>query len=110
MMFANTFLALLLTCCAALAGPSAPINNFSAHPPIHVQRFAATGPVGMTPSQVKAAYNLPATGGAGKTIAIVVAYDNPNVQADLNTFSAQYGLPQCNQANPCFTKKKMYNF
>jgi hypothetical protein len=30
--------------------------------------------------------------GAGQTIAIVNAYDNPNIQSDLNIFSAQFGL------------------
>lgn len=48
---------------------------------------------GLTPAQVRAAYNLPSTGGS-KIIAIVDAYDDPNALADFNTFSAQYGLPQ----------------
>ncbi len=33
------------------------------------------------------------TGGAGLTIAIVIAYDNPGIQTDLATFDAQFGLP-----------------
>ena len=31
--------------------------------------------------------------GSGETIAIVDAYDDPNIQADLNTFDTQFGLP-----------------
>src|SRR5262245_42831432 len=31
--------------------------------------------------------------GEGQTIAIVAAYDNPNIAADLQTFSAQWSLP-----------------
>ncbi len=56
-----------------------------------------------TPAQIKTAYNFtqatyngtPLTG-AGQTIAIVDAYDDPNAQADLNTFSKQFGLPIAN--------------
>lgn len=40
-----------------------------------------------------AAYN--AKGGSG-AIAIVIAYDNPTVQADLNAFSSFFGLPAAN--------------
>jgi subtilase family serine protease len=42
--------------------------------------------------------------GAGATIAIVDAFDSPNVELDLNTFSTLYGLPACTTANGCFTK------
>ena len=37
--------------------------------------------------------------GAGQTIAIVDAYDDPTIATDLQTFDAQFGLP-----NPTFTK------
>ena len=42
----------------------------------------------LTPSQVKAAYKLPSSGGAGTTIAIVDAYDDPTAASDLNVFSS----------------------
>jgi hypothetical protein len=62
-----------------------------------------------TPAQIRAAYNLPAlppTGasltaaaaaalGAGQTIYVVDAYDDPNAFTDLNTFSTTFGLPTC---------------
>jgi len=62
-----------------------------------------------TPAQIRAAYGLPAlpaTGaglssaaaialGAGQTIYLVDAYDDPNAFADLNTFSTNFGLPTC---------------
>lgn len=38
--------------------------------------------------------------GAGQTIAIITAYDNPNIAADLAKFDAQFGLP----APPAFKK------
>jgi subtilase family serine protease len=50
---------------------------------------------GNSPANIKAAYNLPATGGQG-TIAIIDAYDDPNVASDLQTFSTQFALPSAN--------------
>ncbi|MGO9463703.1 MAG: DUF4082 domain-containing protein [Isosphaeraceae bacterium] len=53
-----------------------------------------------TPAQIAQAYqfnsitfNGVAGTGSGETIAIVDAYDDPRIQADLNTFDSQYGLP-----------------
>lgn len=63
-------------------------------------------PVGLSPQQIKAAYNLPSTGGAN-TIAIVDAYDYPTAENDLNVFSYQFGLPLCTSANGCFEKHSM---
>jgi subtilase family serine protease len=40
--------------------------------------------------------------GSGQTIAVVDAYDDPNAEADLATFTAQFGLPVCTTANGCF--------
>ncbi|MGD0517598.1 MAG: hypothetical protein ABSA26_08695, partial [Thermoguttaceae bacterium] len=51
-----------------------------------------------TPAEIRAAYGI--TGdGTGQTIAIVDAYDNPNVLSDLKAFDAHYGL-----SNPTFVK------
>src|SRR4051812_14451557 len=49
----------------------------------------------LTPSQIDGAYgiSLSPNTGAGVTIAIVGAYNDPNIQADLAAFSARYGLP-----------------
>jgi subtilase family serine protease len=51
-------------------------------------------------------YNFPtsSTAGAGKTIAIVDAYDDPTAEKDLRVFSSQYKLPACTTANGCFKK------
>jgi N-acetylneuraminic acid mutarotase len=56
-------------------------------------RAAATPPAGLSPSDLLSAYNLPQNGGAGATIAIVDAYDDPNAAADLAVYRQQYGLP-----------------
>ncbi|MFJ4930015.1 carboxypeptidase regulatory-like domain-containing protein [Streptomyces sp. NPDC088736] len=68
-------------------------------------RLSATAtPAGLGPQDIQSAYSLPANGGAGQTIAIVDAYDNPHAEADLAVYRAQYGLPACTTANGCFTK------
>ena len=69
--------------------------------------MAAPGPTGFTPAQIRQAYGLdqisfggtPADG-RGTTIAIVTAYDSPNIAADLATFNATFGIP----APPSFQK------
>jgi subtilase family serine protease len=68
--------------------------------------LATTTPTGLDPATIKSAYNFPTslTAGAGETIAIVDAYDDPTAEADLGTFTTQYGLPTCTTSNGCFTK------
>jgi subtilase family serine protease len=65
----------------------------------------AATPSGWGATDLESAYNLPsATGGSGQTVAIVDAYDDPNAEADLGVYRAQYGLPACTTANGCFRK------
>ena len=59
-----------------------------------------------TPTQMQTAYGVNlisfddvAGTGAGQTIAIVDAYNDPNIISDTNFFSAYYGLPQFNAGN-----------
>ena len=59
--------------------------------------------VGYGPSQLQSAYNLTsasAADGAGRTIAIVDAFDDPTAAADLATYRSSAGLP----AVPSFEK------
>jgi subtilase family serine protease len=65
---------------------------------------ATTAPKGYGPAQFRGAYGLPIAAPPGQTIGIVDAYDDPKIATDLNAYSAQFGLPQCNSANPCFEK------
>jgi subtilase family serine protease len=58
-------------------------------------------PSGYGPSDLLSAYNLPANGGAGQTVAIVDAYNDPNAAADLSVYRSQYGLPACTTASGC---------
>lgn len=73
-------------------------------------------PSGETPASIACVYGLvPPTpgcniatstanvnGGSG-TIVIVDAFDYPQAEQDLATFSSQFGLPQCTSASGCFT-------
>lgn len=67
---------------------------------------ASTSPTGLSPAMIKSAYNFSTStsAGAGKTIAIVDAYNDPSAESDLAVFSSQYGLPACTTANGCFKK------
>src|SRR5262249_17110127 len=78
------------------------LTQITAKPNREVLPLASTGPAGMTPQQVRGAYGIDQitfsggtiTGnGAGQTIAIVEAYHDPNISADLAAFDAEYGLP-----------------
>jgi subtilase family serine protease len=81
-------------------------SGWKAHTPIHLRSPLATlQPSGMSPAQIKQAYGFPAIyQGSGEVIAIVDAYDDPDIETDLNTFSKKFGLPACTTANGCFTK------
>ena len=59
---------------------------------------------GLTPSDLQSAYALPTTGGNGRIVAAVDAYDYPNAEADLAAYRQQFGLPPCTSANGCFQK------
>ncbi|HEY0500046.1 MAG TPA: S53 family peptidase [Kutzneria sp.] len=58
---------------------------------------------GLTPANLLSAYKL-SSGGAGKTVAIVDAQDDPNAEKDLATYRSNFGLPACTTANGCFKK------
>jgi subtilase family serine protease len=60
--------------------------------------------VGYGPSDLRSAYHLNGTSGAGRTVAIVDAMDDPNAESDLAAYRSAYGLPACTTANGCFHK------
>jgi subtilase family serine protease len=60
---------------------------------------------GYTPCDLQAAYALPSTtAGAGQTIAIVDAFNDPSAEADLGVYRSANGLSACTTANGCFKK------
>ncbi|MEW2274804.1 S53 family peptidase [Streptomyces griseofuscus] len=65
----------------------------------------AATPSGYGPSDLQSAYGLTsaaASKGAGETIAIVDAYNDPNAEADLAKYRSYYGLSACTKASGCF--------
>jgi subtilase family serine protease len=66
--------------------------------------LATTTPSGLGPADIQSAYNLAGLTSAGRTVAIVDAYDDPTAEADLATYRTAYGLPACTTANGCFRK------
>jgi subtilase family serine protease len=61
-------------------------------------------PAGYGPADLAGAYAIPAGGGAGQTIAIVDAYNDPTAEPDLGVYRSQFGLSACTTANGCFRK------
>ena len=61
-------------------------------------------PDGFARADLLSAYKLPATGGSGRTVAIVDAHDDPQAESDLAVYRSTYGLPACTTANGCFKK------
>lgn len=102
-MAAITFLAAITTSASASA-PSR-TEHYANHP-LRVRPGASTSPTGLSPATIKSVYNFPTslTAGAGTTIGIVDAFDDPTAESDLGVFSSQFGLPACTTANGCFTK------
>ncbi|MCA1832881.1 MAG: S8 family serine peptidase [Actinobacteria bacterium] len=92
----------------AVCGPPRP-GGAECHARIATDESAApltaSGPVGFTPQHLQAAYVTPSsTAGRGQTVAVVAAYDAPNVEADLGVYRSQFGLPPCTSASGCFRK------
>jgi subtilase family serine protease len=91
--------------------PSAAPGVARCHSLVRVDNFGqplpTTSPSGYGPADLQAAYNLAlasSNGGAGQTIAIVDAYDDPNAESDLAMYRGQFGLSACTTANGCFRK------
>ena len=63
-----------------------------------------SGPVGLTPADIRSAYKLSGLRSGGRTVAIVDAYDNPKAESDLAVYRKTFGLPPCTTANGCFRK------
>lgn len=56
---------------------------------------------GMTPADIRSAYNLPAHGGSGKTVAVYEPGDDPYLEYDLNVYRKTFGMKPCTIANGC---------
>jgi hypothetical protein len=74
---------------AALATPSRPPSP-------------AAGEFGVRPQDLHSAYQLPTNAPSAQTIALVDAYNDPSAEADLETYSREFGIPECTTASGCF--------
>src|SRR5437764_9059425 len=110
-------LSLVAACAGSSSGHAASVSIrpvCGAVPIGHVRCFSlvkgdaspfASGPSGYGPADLQSAYALPsATAGAGQTVAIVDAFDDPTAEQDLAQYRSFYGLPPCTTANGCFRK------
>lgn len=77
------------TACSTYTG-----QNTVTMPLAYGGRRFSTANCGYTPKQLRAAYGVSASSGAGQTVAIVGTYDSPTMLRDANTFSALRGEPQ----------------
>ena len=84
------------------------LSQITAQTNLTVIPAVTTGPTGLTPQEIQNAYNINLISfsggkisgtGQGQTIAIVDAYNDPNITADLAAFDKQFGLA----APPSFT-------
>ena len=93
------------TCFALVREPVAS-GTVGAAPYVLNDGASESGPAGgLTPAQLASAYEYaPTEGGTGQAVAIVDAYDDPNIEADLGTFDENYKLAACTTANGCFKK------
>ena len=92
--------------CLALELVPARTGSADARPYVLGAGAVARGPAGgLTPADLASAYGYsPSVGGSGQTVALVDAYDDPNVEEDLGAFDAHYGLSACTTSNGCFEK------
>ena len=87
------------TCAAAPTGYAAchalVVVDRSGHPVV-----TAT-PNGYGPAALQSAYQLSSAAGAGVTVAIVDAYNDPTASSDLAVYRSTYGLPACPTSTGC---------
>ena len=102
---------------SGVASAAVPFKNVCGAVPLHHMRcfsklvsgsrqpFDGLAPSGYGAPDIQSAYALPsATAGAGQTVAIVDAFDDPTAESDLAKYRSFYGLPPCTAAGGCFRK------
>jgi subtilase family serine protease len=75
--------------------------------PLVGETCKANESAGYSACNIQSAYKLTklsATNGAGETVAVVDAYDDPNAEPDLAVYRSTNNLPACTTENGCFKK------
>lgn len=65
---------------------------------------SAAKPSGLGATDIRSAYRLSATAGAGRTVAVVTAYNDPTAESDLAVYRKKFNLAPCTTKNRCFRK------
>ena len=86
--------------CYALwaAEPGGPVRTSAAG------TTAGAPPAGLGAKDIEHAYKLPVGRNSHATVAVVEAYNTPQLETYLNVYRKQYGLTPCTTANGCFRK------
>jgi hypothetical protein len=85
--------------------PTAGESLSGSAPPTQATEFTKPNKKALTPANLLTAYSLNGAAPVNpQTIAIVDAFDDATIAADLQVFSTQFGLPACSEANGCFHK------
>ncbi len=58
---------------------------------------------GIDPEELRQAYAIPTSGGAGQTIAVIEGFSYKQAEKDLAKYRARYGIPPCTAASGCLT-------
>ncbi|GGV22185.1 peptidase S8 [Streptomyces filipinensis] len=58
-------------------------------------------PPGLSPQDLRRAYDLNGQRGRGRTVAITVAHHHPHLESDLAVYRRKFGLPPCTTASGC---------
>jgi hypothetical protein len=68
---------------------------------IRAEAQPADAPAGFSPTDLQAAYDIPASISGHPTIALIDAYGDTALESDLATYRAAFNLPECSIANGC---------
>ncbi len=67
-------------------------------------------PQGYGAPDIQDAYKLHVSTFAAPLVAVIVAFDDPNLESDLAFYRSTYGLPPCTTTNSCFRKVNQNGF
>jgi hypothetical protein len=91
-----------LESCLAVGVPNA--SNLAALGLPHPSYEGSGKNGGFSPADLRSAYKLPSEGGEGQTVAITIAFDDPNAETDLAKYREEYKLGACIKSSGCFKK------
>ncbi|MGO9487655.1 MAG: peptidase S8 [Solirubrobacteraceae bacterium] len=90
--------------CDAIVDP-APTGGSARRPAVFASHKPEGGGEegGIDPEELRAAYGIPTSGGAGQTIAVVEGFAYKQAEKDLVKYRSHYGLPPCTAKSGCLS-------